>query len=208
MRDAFPDDSSDSGLGSDACSNFPDSSGSSCIEGSDVEWSSDSIDSANSCPHPLSKHRKLNAVNSVDSSTTSYSLLQIDANLAFSLNSKMQIQNTQSEILCNSSLLMGCLNEQPLAKRRKIMSVTHAANGGDLPNPESSDCLKPFKHNNQLLSSSTDGTCSNLKVLTDSSNCTNLIRKDLRVDEFENNEPVENRDSSNWAVKDGYVVRG
>lgn len=119
LRDTFPDESNDSGLGSDGYPSFHESNSSSGVEESDLDSSSESVDSSNSRLLRLPKQKRLIPNDGLDQSlSSSYSILQIDSSLALSLNNKMHIQHSQSDTkyTINDS---SCLNE-PSAKRRKI----------------------------------------------------------------------------------------
>ncbi|GAB6023012.1 hypothetical protein CHUAL_007102 [Chamberlinius hualienensis] len=121
LRDSCIDESNDSGLGTDFNSSLPESSSSSCLEESDVDSSSDSVDSGISCRNrrlkAKSRHLLLANANTCNQTVYSpYSMMHIDTSLSMSLNNKMHIHKTNSDA---HNHLHG--HNEPPTKRRKLL---------------------------------------------------------------------------------------
>lgn len=122
LRDSCLDESNDSGLGPEFHLNFPESNSSSCFEESDVDSSSDSVDSGISCRNRriLAKSRNSLVANTVNPRTAypQYSMMHIETSLSTSLNHKMHIHKANGD----ARSLHG--HNEPPTKRRKVLPMT------------------------------------------------------------------------------------
>lgn len=155
LRDSCLDESNDSGLGPDFNSSLPESNSSSCFEESDVDSSSDSVDSGISCRNRrlLAKSRSSLVANTGNSPNV-YSpyMMHIETSLSTSLNHKMHIHKTNSD----ARSVHG--HNEPPSKRRKVLPVIA---------PHDEKPRRSTVHHYPSASSATSG------VLTEASLCVN-----------------------------------